>query len=717
MSVRARPPGALRWSRAWRPALGYCGGPKSSQKGPSCVGRPALWRPLAQIETPCTRPSPPDLRTLKGGGSVDVHTNVPALRPGRGPGTRSRTSLDETPPDRPASKAATSATTAAVCLPELNRALLWSSRLALALCSTLLLVLLGLTIWLVAEPTLAAQRLERPLVLSIWAASLLAMLAALVFVQLYVGPLLHRTQRVCNQLQLTVHSALRAARRERGLLVHVSHELRTPLNAMLGSIELLARTELEPAPRKHTRTLQLSAEALMALLNDVLDLTKLQAGMLELRREVCRVRRLLEDVGELFGARAQLANLRLICRMAPDVPSHVELDRQRVQQALANLVSNAVKFSDGGEVVIEAACLATTAEHVVLRFSVSDRGIGISEQDRARLFCAFSQLGGMAMRKRGGSGLGLSICKQLVETMGGSIGVESKVGEGSRFWFELSARVVSDVEAPAPPAPAPRGLLLRSETPPSRRTRPRLLVAEDDPINRAVLVGQLEELGYDADLVQDGRQALEVATTGSYPLLLLDCRMPELDGYETACRIRRHEGSMRRMVIVAVTADASAGQRARAVAAGMDDSLTKPIRLTALNEMLRRWCPSPEHELTPTAPSQRGVRAASAVNGASSAVTRLFLERAPAQLARIGRAVADAQPGELADAAHGLKGSCFAIGAQRLAELCGELEASPHAAATTFATLTHEYIRVATELRAPAMPPQGGARQVFDGRS
>lgn len=702
--------------RAWGARLEPAYGLEARKLG-RVASRVPLWGDLWRKARRRLHGWQPSAFALKRGRTADVHTIVRALRPGREQATRSRTSLDETIPDRRANKAVTGADAATLCLPELPRAPVWTSRLTFALCSTLLLLLLGLTTWLVAEPVLAARRLERPIALSIGAASLLALLGALVFLKLYLEPLLRRTERVCNQLQLTTDSALSAARRERDLLAHVSHELRTPLNAMLGSIELLARSELEPVPRKYTSALQLSADALIALLDDVLDFAKLEAGMFALRSEVCTVSRLLEDVCEVFGARAQLANLRVTCRVAADVPARVELDGPRVQQALANLVSNAVKYSRG-EVAIEAVRLAGTAERVLLRFSVFDSGTGVSEQDRARLFCAFSQLDGPTTHTGGGTGLGLAISKQLVETMGGCIGVESNVGEGSRFWFELSARVVSEGMAAGPArAKAPRTLPLSPHLPRRTSTRARLLIAEDDPINQLVLVALLDQLGYDADVVADGRQALEMATAGNYPLLLLDCRLPELDGYETARRIRRREGSVRRLAIVALTADTSAGQAATALEAGMDESLCKPIRLALLDEMLRRWCPRPERELTSAPPLEPGVGALAPVNGRSAAVTRLFFEHAPAQLARMQRAVADAQPGELADAVHRLKGSCFAIGAQRLAELCAELEASPDRALTTLATLAHEYTRFETEQRALTVQPNDRARQLFDAHS
>jgi CheY-like chemotaxis protein len=426
------------------------------------------------------------------------------------------------------------------------------------------------------------------------------------------------------------------------------------------------------------------------------------------------VRGLVEDVVELFGGRAQLANLRITCRVAPDVPSNVLLDGPRVQQTLANLVSNAVKFSDHGEVAVEAVRLTAKAEHVRLRFSVSDTGIGIPEQERARLFCAFSQLGVPPARRGGGTGLGLFICKQLVENMGGSIGMESNAGEGSRFWFELSARVLSEAvvaNEPAPPG-GPSAPIPGEPMSMSPRTRPRLLIAEDDPLNRGVLVELLDRAGYDADVVEDGLAAVQAAAAGSYPLLLLDCRMPKLDGYETARRIRRREGPLRRSVIVAVTADGSPAQRAKALAAGMDCSLTKPIDVAVLNEVLQRWCPAAVGELTLAAPLQRTAVGAASPTRGGSAATRLFLEHAPAQLARMSRAVAEEQQGELADAAHRLKGSCFAIGAERLAQLCAELEVSPHGAS---ATLAHEYTLFETEHR--RAQPHDRERQLLDGRS
>ncbi|MBI3927868.1 MAG: response regulator [Armatimonadetes bacterium] len=366
-----------------------------------------------------------------------------------------------------------------------------------------------------------------------------------------------------------------ASKAKSAFLGNISHELRTPMNGIRGMLEFLRDTELSSEQADYVETLRQCSDSLMLVIDDILDLTRVEAGKLVLSESPFALQELIQDVRNVFYPATQQKAIALRLEIDPALPSQIRGDRGRIRQILFNLLSNAVKFTDSGTIEVRAL-----RRNDRLRIEVRDTGVGIHDQDRHKLFQPFSQLDSSPSRRHGGTGLGLSISRRVVELMSGEIGFESQVGEGSTFWMELPLRALnSDLPAPAAPDSAP-----------SVPTRRCILVAEDNPINRKVIIKQLQKLGYQADAAQDGVEALDALESRPYDLVLMDCQMPRLDGYETTRRIRqREQGGQRATLIVALTAHAMVGERERCLEAGMDDYLGKPVTSEELREVLERW--------------------------------------------------------------------------------------------------------------------------------
>jgi signal transduction histidine kinase/DNA-binding NarL/FixJ family response regulator len=563
----------------------------------------------------------------------------------------------------------------------------------------------------------AGDELKRKILVSAGAGGAVAFLFALLFVSFYIAPIIRVTEQAFARLEKTTAKALEAARLKSEFLANMSHEIRTPMNGVLGMIELLSRTGLDDKQRRYLGTLQTSAGGLMSVLNDILDFSKIEAGKMELREENCRVRALLDEVTELFAPRAELRGVQIEAVVAADVPSQVEADTERVRQVLSNLVGNAVKFTESGTITVRAAVEEYKGQLLQLRFEVEDSGVGIEPALQGKLFEAFSQIDGSLTRKHGGTGLGLAICKQLVALMKGRIGVTSELGKGSTFWFVLPLRRLEstgNLELPANSSAQPF-----ASPPSSKDSRTnKILVAEDNPINQEVIREVLSELGYEAVIVENGVQALRALEQQAYPLVLMDGQMPELDGYGAAREVRRRETGGRRIPLIAVTAHAFEGEREKAIAAGMDDYVTKPINASLLSEVIQRWWPKSLSREPESGERLASIRlpAAEAVSQApvldpsvkrSSAVAQVFLKHVPDQVASIGRAVRSSDTPTLKAAAHKLKGSCLAVGIPRMAELCGELEEGTRDPAEALAELEAVFARVQTELTAQV--PHGPA--------
>jgi signal transduction histidine kinase/CheY-like chemotaxis protein len=646
----------------------------------------------------------------------------------------------------------------------------------------------------------AGVELQRQILLATLGGGAVALLLGLFFVQFYVGPLVKLTSRAFERLEVRTREALEASRLKSEFLANVSHEIRTPMNGVLGMSELLSRTALDGKQRRFLDTIHRSAEALMVVLNDVLDFSKLEAGKLVLRQTEFDLRRLLEDAIDLSTGRAHAKGLELSAVVGPGTPVQLCGDPDRLRQVLLNLVGNAVKFTRRGEIVLDAQEVPRDDGRRWVRFRVRDTGIGIPPEELASIFEVFSQVDGSLTREQGGTGLGLAICRALVRQMGGSIAVESELGQGSTFSFELPfqaaagqstsgtirrelrgahvllvggtdgvrealeshlaaweatlARVETLAEAGArlretddpptwvmvdvPPGasaaeraqavddaglgealpvvlmvagdevlvPAPyrevlqkplrraelgrvavrllrrRGATLEpaapvpSLPPPVDGAGRTILVAEDNPINQEVVLEMLTESGFTAFVVPNGAEAVRVyeEDPDRYAAVLMDCQMPVLDGYDASRRIRALEeaAGWPRVPILACTAHALESERRRAVEAGMDDYLTKPISARVLLGALGSWT-----GLRSSVPAPPPSPARPVLDGSMSRSARLLrvsLRSLPETMDAVREAAGGPDLPALREAAHKLKGGTLALGATPLSEAARALE-------------------------------------------
>jgi signal transduction histidine kinase/ActR/RegA family two-component response regulator len=377
--------------------------------------------------------------------------------------------------------------------------------------------------------------------------------------------------------------AERLAQARTEFLANMSHEIRTPMNGVLGMLNLLKDTPLTDEQRDLLQTAETSAQHLLEILNDILNLAKIEAGQMKLERTPTDLKRLVRETCEMVRPQARLKGI-LLREELPTDELYALADPTRLRQILLNLLSNAVKFTERGEVVARLIQREASADNEhALRFEVQDTGIGIPPDKQQQIFEPFRQADGSTTRKYGGTGLGLAICKKLVELMGGQMGVVSQVGEGSTFWFEV---VLPVSEAPAH-VRLEQQLRAAEQTP---LTGLRVLVAEDNFVNQKVIRRTLEKWGVEVQIANHGREALEWLSREPFHLVLMDCQMPEMDGYEATRRIRAYEQPRGLHIpIIALTANALAGDREKCLECGMDDYLTKPVNPDMLWEKLTQW--------------------------------------------------------------------------------------------------------------------------------
>jgi signal transduction histidine kinase/ActR/RegA family two-component response regulator len=363
-------------------------------------------------------------------------------------------------------------------------------------------------------------------------------------------------------------------------LATMSHEIRTPMNGVLATNALLLDTDLSPAQRQLAEMSLASGRTLLRIVDDILDFSKVEAGRLTLEDVDFTPRRLIAETIESLATNAATRDITLGCSVDDGVPEHLRGDPGRLRQIVVNLVANAIKFTVHGHVQLDVRVEAVEADAVVLHFDITDTGIGIEPEAVAALFQPFTQADSSMSRRFGGTGLGLAISRQIVELMGGRIGVDSTPGAGSRFWFTVRL-------APAIAVPAAQATPADAQSDDAPLGPGRILVVDDNAVNRHVVVRMLGNTGVDIDVACDGLEAVAACRSRHYGLVLMDCQMPEMDGFDATRTIRADESAGRHTPIVALTANAMDGDRERCLAAGMDDYLAKPVTATALRAIVR----------------------------------------------------------------------------------------------------------------------------------
>ena len=503
-----------------------------------------------------------------------------------------------------------------------------------------------------------------------------------------IGRLVGDINDLTAHLALAREQAERASRAKGDFLANMSHEIRTPINAVVGMAHLALKTGLTDKQRDYLEKISTSGSHLLDLVNDVLDVAKIEAGKLTLSHVPFSLHETIRRIDSIAALRAGEKALALQVEVDDGIPPCLVGDEMRIGQILINYLNNAIKFTEKGTIRLSAHLIARDAEFCHLRFAVSDTGIGLSSEQQARLFCSFEQADVSTTRKFGGTGLGLAISKQLAEMMEGTVGVESTPGQGSTFWATLRVEIAADGVVPASLADFPL-----HETQTGLFSGLRLLLAEDNPLNQQIARELLEEHGVVVSVADTGLQAIEMLNQGSFDCVLMDVRMPELDGLEATRRIRQ-QPCFAGLPVIAMTANARTEDRDDCFAAGMNDFISKPVDPAQFFRIISRWIkPNPDAlmPVTTLAPPAAQVAAPLASGEVDTTCIRKLVRNDPAKMIRfaenflqstatgvhdITQAAAAGDLASLAQLSHRFKSSAQSMGAGRLGEQLSALERS-----------------------------------------
>ena len=385
-----------------------------------------------------------------------------------------------------------------------------------------------------------------------------------------------------KDLEVREKAAIEASRIRSEFLANMSHEIRTPINGVVGMTGLLLDTALTAEQKGYAETVRRSADALLTLINDILDFSKVEADKIEMETVDFDLFHVINDTYQTILFTAQKKNLNFTVAGNSAWKNHFQGDPGRLRQVLSNLLNNSIKFTSEGSITLNISQAEDNKTSTKFLFEVTDTGIGLSDESLALIFKPFSQADSTISRRFGGTGLGLSICKRLVELMGGEIGVKSQLGKGSTFWFTLQFNKGSEISEVIDPKTLERRTKVHENA-------LRVLVAEDNIVNQVVTLKQLQKLGYRCEAVANGKEAIEALNSIPYDLVMMDCHMPEVDGYEATRIIRHNQSSFQNIPIIALTANAIVGDREKCIEAGMNDYLSKPVRIEDLEKILSKW--------------------------------------------------------------------------------------------------------------------------------
>lgn len=472
-----------------------------------------------------------------------------------------------------------------------------------------------------------------------------------------------------NELIALKNTAEQASIAKTEFLANISHEIRTPLNVIMGMLDLIQPTELDPKYQEYLATAKLSANSLKIIIDDILDYSKIESGQMKLTKTDCHLRILMEQIASVMKIKSEEKNLEFSCVIDPSVPDIIQTDSQRLRQVLENIIDNAIKFTDKGKIDVS---VEKEMEEGFLHFKVSDTGIGIPKEKQDIIFKGFTQVDGSITRRYGGTGLGLAISKHLVEMMGGKIWVESQINVGSTFHFTI---LVSDQK-------------IEKNKRKKRKTekRPlRILLAEDNPFNQKLIETILKTEGYDVTLADNGKIALELYEKQPFDLILMDIQMPEMDGFQTTRVIRSFEKQKGGHIpIIAITAYSLLGDREKCLLSGMDEYLRKPIQkdvlLSTIQELSERHPASSEKVLSDK-PNDNNVlnrKAFMQIVGNNTnfikELIQIYLDNLPKLMNQIENGLDKQHLRDIEFGAHALKGMSYNISAQRVADAAKKLE-------------------------------------------